>query len=204
MKLFLAMAYADAAYCDEKTRKASWEIQKGAKGVSVGSDYVMFKDNVAAFRGSDDLLDWKSNFDVGTVNGCHKGFWEAIQGLSGRLRSWGKAYSNLTLIGHSRGGGLATVAARYLQSRGRKDISVVSFAAPPIGTKAYCKECSFPIIRVVCGRDIVPRIDSKLLNWHHYGRRKRVNPPPWTWAFPGTWAIMHHRRWAYWYGVKSL
>jgi len=86
--------------------------------------------NTFAFRGSDDGADWYSNLWSGiwdtSVGGhkMHHGFVDEFN----RLRSWVQSNggsSSASFVGHSLGGGIATVAAEYFGGG-----TVVTFGAP--------------------------------------------------------------------------
>lgn len=87
--------------------------------------------------------EWKSNFDFSPpINGFHRGFYttakyfytEHIQTLVTYLRGVGAENIPITIIGHSRGGGIAPILNYFLNRDGFSNIKTVTFCQPKSGT----------------------------------------------------------------------
>lgn len=223
------MAYADAAYMDEKRTKEAIAVSDGATIWSKrsgpppgkkdgpqyeGCDIALVKGRVLSWAGSNDVGDWWSNFDWTTIGGVHKGFWDSVKPFWTNILKWAREKTDgidggsVYITGHSRGGGLAQVTALRLWQAGIQRVVLTTFGSPPAISKAYpdyhlqpWRKC-IEAHRVVCGRDIVPRLGDDTMGAVHIGEAIKVSPPWWTWALPGLWAVIDHRRPAYWHGVK--
>ena len=124
-------------------------------------------------RGTDDIRDWLTDFDVipqawkagGVV---HRGFAEAIGSV------WEKTSASLDrnvpedcplfMAGHSLGAALATLAASLRQPR-----ALYTFGSPRVGDDDFGKTLAgVPIFRVANNRDLVTTVPPPL-SFHHVG-----------------------------------
>jgi triacylglycerol lipase len=124
-------------------------------------------------RGTRVLADWLTNFNVGTSRSAygqsiHDGFHRAFQSLNDQLTSFVAGFSKNKIhtvhcIGHSLGGGLATICAEEIKSKTIHRPYVYTFGAPRVGMKPFAdmlsdKIGSSRIYRVYHRTDIVPCI----------------------------------------------
>lgn len=159
--------------------------------------YVLRHDReiVVAFRGTEptNLRQWRADFRglwARELTGCvHRGFQRSLQSiwfsLAGETRrmyrrgSRGRAGSmRLNLIGHSKGAGEATIAAAQFAIAGVKNVRLITFGSPRVGTAAFgaslIELIGFENIhRFVNNNDYVPRIVTQaLLGFRHAGACK--------------------------------
>lgn len=151
---------------------------------------------VVAFRGTEPatLAHWKADF---------RGHWSADYGSgyvhSGYRRSLNSVWfavarfvqrhakiagnrlakgDRVTLIGHSKGGAEAVLAAGRFARMGYRRVQLLTFGAPRVGTPAYCRELLALIgpdnvHRFVNNNDLVPRLVTQwLLGFRHAGPAK--------------------------------
>lgn len=159
----------------------------------------MFKTDqliVLAFRGSQELEDWRTNFSTrlkqfsiktkmepleedwtpprGQV---HRGFqsaWHSVEDkVIQQLEKWNKgqaAQMPLLITGHSLGGALATVAAASLVKQKFKIQGVYTFGQPRVGDWIFATEIGLllqgKVFRFVNNNDIVPHIPPPYLPWN--------------------------------------
>ena len=127
------------------------------------------------FRGTDKLLDWITDFNIGTRTthaglAAHAGFVRAFADLEQAITNFmpeiAKAKS-VHIIGHSLGGALASLAVeRIADGRPRKkSIFLYTFGAPRVGTLEFAKHLegllgAENIYRVYHNCDPVPMIPT--------------------------------------------
>ena len=147
---------------DDKFLKVEGFNNKSSQGIIIQhEDYV-----VAAFRGTDELVDWLDNVKAFSVKGplgnVHSGFynalldiwreagmWERIQILRDRgvdtsrtdtpvwLNGLKKPKRPLWLTGHSLGGAMATLAAAWLAERKIPFNGAYTFGQPRCGDENF-------------------------------------------------------------------
>jgi hypothetical protein len=78
------------------------------------------------------------------------------------------------LAGHSLGGALAALAAKYAATDGLAPCAVYTYGMPRVGGDTFCSEYTSRVgdntYRLVYGDDIVPRVPLSVLGFHHVGR----------------------------------
>jgi triacylglycerol lipase len=109
----------------------------------------------------------------------HEGFQEAIvaakddaQAAADLAAASGKP---LFVTGHSLGGALAALAAKYCASRGVTPFAVYTFGMPRVGGERFAREYNSSYLgaityRLVHGDDIIPRVPPSQLGYRHVGR----------------------------------
>ncbi|MEM9291082.1 MAG: lipase family protein [Acidobacteriota bacterium] len=144
------------------------------------------------FRGSDDALDWDTNFQLSkTAGNIHSGFWNAWRRLRDGVLDWvsklGGEVDEVVVTGHSLGGALAVLAAREISEHSRLPIrAVFTFGAPRVGGEAFVKdydqrdshfrEGSLPVPlgavtwQMRNATDIVPKVPLRVLGYRHCGQ----------------------------------
>lgn len=155
---------------------------------------------VIAFSGSDSKLDWlRTNLDgaVDKDTGVHTGFLTAWRSIKDRvltvagdmiIRNGGGKAVTLLVTGHSQGGALATVSAVDIKNTLDRPMTVVTFAAPPVGDARFIKEfdaANFDAWRVFTVHDPIPKLVVGTLE--HPGKSKKV-----VIASPGATAFTAH------------
>ena len=153
---------------------------------------------VLAFRGSQELKDWQTNFstrlkrfNLGTTmeplqedmipprGQVHRGFqtaWESVEGnVIRQLQKWKQEQSGdlpLFITGHSLGGALATVAAASLTKQKFIVQGLYTFGQPRVGDLVFAAEMRLmldgKIFRFVNNNDIVPHIPPPYLPWNPF------------------------------------
>lgn len=141
---------------------------------------------VIAFRGTlppelhdlPSLLDWMQDFDAlavgvqGIPGQVHDGFWRGLDTIWGgvmavvnQYRSGAGAALPIYITGHSKGGGLAHLAAmRLLRLENTSPTEVLSYAAPRVGDAAFADAYNAAIsaFRYEYTDDIVPHLPPSL------------------------------------------
>lgn len=135
-----------------------------------------------SIRGTTSINDFGDGLDVRTAgrvfsNGetirYHRGFVEETNSLYGVARGHLNSAYRLRIIGHSRGGGMGLILYKILTDTGHDPgkVEVVTFGQPKItnrdGANKYGR---LNLIRVINGRDIVPRYPFFDLLSSMYGR----------------------------------
>ncbi len=174
--------YCDAVYRDDESPKIECDLV-----LKKDNDYCEvffgFREMFIVFRGSDDFQDWLSNGQFFSTyskgDDVHYSFWNSYNSFAEELVVLLKKYLNhdVYLIGHSRGGALATVAADNLSLI--KPLSCITFGSPPVGNKdfrnRYNKKC-IDHTNVYIGNDIVfTSVLAKMFGLRHVGKEYRVS-----------------------------
>jgi len=129
---------------------------------------------ILAFRGTEGQDDWLNNlkgdqvpspFSKGKV---HAGFLSAAQcmeekGMFAKLSALLAQQAGATVFfaGHSKGGAMATLLARWAQAKGLVDvphIQVASFGSPRVGDTAFCADYKLAHQRYESFMDLVPHL----------------------------------------------
>lgn len=146
-----------------------------------------FEQVLIAFRGTAEAEDWWRNvegwpsrdFVPGLV---HDGFratlndvWPRLHETIRQARAKERGFKPVTLIGHSLGGALATLAAARLERYAVRCVQLATFGAPAVGNRAFARslQSTTRIHRYVCAADLVPRLKTGwLLGYRHAGAAK--------------------------------
>jgi hypothetical protein len=135
---------------------------------------------IVAFRGTlpprvndlHSLLDWMQNFDAipisvpGIPGLVHKGIWEGLDSLWPQVqaeiakRRQGAEDLPIYVTGHSKGGGMAHLAAMRLSLAGITVREVVTYAAPRVGDQSFAEayEQRISANRYEFSDDVVPHL----------------------------------------------
>jgi triacylglycerol lipase len=166
----------DRVHVFEEIRGRSIDTQ----GYMAANDGIL----LAAFRGSDNIADWRANIqavtDPGVLPGTqvHEGFQDAFQAGAlaiGRLieRAWTHDQA-IWITGHSLGGALAVLLAASLMQANIPVAGLYTFGAPRVGNKRFEKifNRDFPgaSYRVANTGDIVPHLPPEPF-FSHTGKR---------------------------------
>ena len=139
-----------------------------------------------AFRGSDSVQDWRSNFrsllvsyPAKSENKVHAGFliqWISVKddllGKLGKIIKEDRLIEDVFFCGHSAGIVCCLAALDFeKQNKSKLNIEVVTFGAPRMGNKAFKDniESKMKCTRIVLDRDIVTRLPFKFLGYRHIG-----------------------------------
>lgn len=160
-------------------------------GIIVSGDAVY-----CIFRGSDSAIDWY--YDLKTIKielkdgiKIHRGFYEQLHNhscydslLKNMINySIGVDVNKIYITGHSLGGALSTLFAYELCKEINKNITLVSFASPKIGNKAWQKsfngETKITHCRVVNEQDPIPA--NPIYDYHHCGVELRLETAEFKW-----------------------
>ncbi|KAJ9065782.1 hypothetical protein DSO57_1015992 [Entomophthora muscae] len=210
--------YVTIAYCNAKKRleeiqnpqilKKSIDFISAFGSSSTEVNVILYTDSankeiIATFRGSDDFVFFRqeSYFNVpGAYVASTSTFFKAVQDhLVFQINFLKKEHPTycLTLVGHSLGGILATLAAPTLSKRLGilpRDIHIITYGQPKVGNKAfadYYSSLGFNITRVVNKDDMVPSYPAQP-NWYHVHPQVRINQDN---QFSSCWSKnSNHRR----------
>jgi hypothetical protein len=135
---------------------------------------------IVAFAGTDPLIpaNWLTNFDtLPSADDLHSGFEDAVKSVWLEVRSAvlsrDNAYQRVFLTGHSLGGALAVVAAKFLWADQLATISgVYTFGMPRCGGLRFANDyadLALKTYRLVHGDDIVPTVPPTNFGFRHVG-----------------------------------
>ena len=143
--------------------------EAGTAGYIVASPELV----AVVFRGTEDELDWRTNFrlEFVTLQGgarVHAGFFLAYMGIRKDLfrevKELIKAKSRPVYVaGHSLGGAIAMMATAEMSNDEDRDLrdsiaAVYTFGAPKAGDRSFDQYVKVPLYRVTNGIDIVPAV----------------------------------------------
>jgi len=126
---------------------------------------------VVCFRGTQEIHDWKTNFqaetvpvrsnisgDSRTLGNVHKGFNTAFKSVEHQIDEYLQDAKDLPLYitGHSLGGAIATLATWHITSDHLA--ACYTFGAPRVGDNGLQDQFRTPIYRIVNGADPVPYV----------------------------------------------
>ena len=138
---------------------------------------------VAAFRGTDDLVDWNNNIKSMQTpfNECglvHAGFNIAYQSIKEELFFYLEDLSlPLFVTGHSLGAALATLLTAEIMHRLNFD-SCYTFGSPRVGDAAFANALNEKLIyRVINNCDIITTVPISIpnINYQHCGTTQLLN-----------------------------
>ncbi|MEM7793442.1 MAG: lipase family protein [Cyanobacteria bacterium P01_C01_bin.118] len=143
---------------------------------------------VLAFRGSQEIRDWYTNFStklrkftirregqtsISSYKGrVHTGFflaWASVERrVLAQIRSWqkelkpGEQLPPLVVTGHSLGGALATMAAASLQDNNISVAGLYTYGQPRVGDRSFTRQLNTnlanKVFRFINNNDIVPHV----------------------------------------------
>jgi hypothetical protein len=136
--------------------------------------YVVSNDDLVAvaFRGTENELDWQTNFRFqfvvlqGGVQ-VHRGFFRAYEGIRKELfqtiAALMKKPRPVYLTGHSLGGAVAMMATAELSNNEDAQLrdsiaACYTFGSPKVGNRSFDQFVKVPLYRVTNGVDIVPAV----------------------------------------------
>jgi triacylglycerol lipase len=152
-----------------------------SKESNVGVVIVDEETMVIAFRGTDDLQDWRTNFNIvpdPSAAWVHSGFKQALDTLWEDLISIVHRESKqrgIFITGHSLGGAIATLAAVRLESNGSHVTGLYTFGQPPVGGERFAeraKDLRYRYFRFINHVDMVADTLSGTL---HTGEARYFN-----------------------------
>ncbi|MEX0591715.1 MAG: lipase family protein [Xanthobacteraceae bacterium] len=137
--------------------------------------YVVAGDDLIAvvFRGTEDDLDWRTNFRFQFVElqggaRVHAGFFQAYLTIRDTLFTTVKQLAKkkprpVYLAGHSLGGALAMMATAELSNHDDRELrdciaACYTFGSPKVGDRSFDQFVKVPLYRVTNGVDIVPAV----------------------------------------------
>lgn len=181
---------AIAAYDDDPVgrgldvRGAHYEEVHFESEPTTDAQALVVRDNralVVAFRGSESRLDWAGDLatvtDVGRDRGAHLGFAMATRSVASRLTTvlrneLSRGAREVWLTGHSLGGAMAQIFARYLALEGIAVAGVVTFGAPAPGHSEWSATYA-PLAsrthRFENAEDLVPCLPPNRAQWIQSG-----------------------------------
>ena len=147
---------------------------------------------VVSFRGSTTIDAWITNFDFGTTDtdicsGCtaHRGFWNSWVDSRSRVTPAVKQAAKdfpsykITVVGHSLGGAIASLAAAQLRNYGLT-VALYSFGSPRIGgnkISSYISSQTGGNFRVTHWNDPVPKVPLLTMGYVHISPEYYINKP---------------------------
>ncbi len=171
---------------------ASWGMKMGFTNFDKieyngGLAYVFENDEdiVVSFRGTDNILNIKTDLDGllvkdGKLPGCvHNGFLELTNKIWGKFATLLDANDEnkyIWVTGHSLGGAIAAIAAVRSERRVGPNVDGVwTFGQPRIGNSHYVKGITTPYHRWVNNLDFVTKIPMWYLTFTHFGNNLYFN-----------------------------
>lgn len=137
---------------------------------------------ILAFAGTDPAV-WETlatDFNIRPIAGkdTHAGFQAAVDAVQPEiLQAIDKSRRTnkpLFIVGHSLGGALAALAARFAESQGAKPTAIYTYGMPRAGGERFRTDYNNRLgdvtFRLVHGLDIVARIPMSRIGFHHVGR----------------------------------
>ncbi len=153
---------------------------KGTAGFVIAGDDLI----VVVFRGTEDMLDWRTNMMVdwtvlkGGVK-VHTGFHDAYMPIRDRMFETVEGLLKrrprpVYITGHSLGGALALMATAELANHDEAAVrdsiaACYTFGCPKAGDKSFDQCVKVPLYRVTNGVDLVPAIPPILTGYKHVG-----------------------------------
>jgi len=138
-------------------------------------------DVIVAFRGTDSLLDWKTNFGLNLVpyknyGKVHSGFLEAVNLVKESIFTKLKEYNKpLNLTGHSAGSAEAIIFALMAEERGFRVENLYTFGQPRCANQKFIDNVYYNIryFRVVNQCDPIANSPPNFWFWGyaHAGRQ---------------------------------
>jgi pimeloyl-ACP methyl ester carboxylesterase len=147
---------------------------------------------IVSFRGSTTVDAWLTNFDFGMTDtdicsGCtaHRGFWDSWVDARNRVSPAVKQASTtypsykVTVVGHSLGGAIASLAAAQLRNTGLS-VALYTFGSPRIGgsrISSYISNQPGGTFRVTHWNDPVPKVPLLTMGYVHISPEYYINKP---------------------------
>jgi hypothetical protein len=122
------------------------------------------------FRGTDSITDWKLDFELNkrimewlpNTGKVHSGFLRIYEKARSHLIERATTFENVIIVGHSLGGGVATIAAFDMALLG-KNVSVATFGSPRVGNAKFAARYNTAVPRTwrfVDPQDPIPRVPT--------------------------------------------
>lgn len=198
------LIYQDLSYVAEIAQRWGIDVKNSFRYINSSvrdTQAFLFKTDdyiVVAFRGSQEIKDWQTNFstrlkkfalttqmealeeDITPPRGqVHRGFqsaWDSVErSIVRQIQQWNEGRTvqfPLLLTGHSLGGALATVAAASLVKRKFPIQGLYTFGQPRVGDWIFASEINMAlkgrVFRFVNNNDIVPHIPPPYLPWNPF------------------------------------
>jgi hypothetical protein len=154
--------------------------ETGTAGFVVAGDDLI----VVVFRGTEDLLDWRTNVNAHWVGlqgdvKVHTGFFQAYYPVRDTLFKAVRRLLNakqrpVYITGHSLGGALALMATAELandeEAAVRDSIAACyTFGCPKAGDRSFDQFVKVPLYRITNGVDMVPAVPPVFSGYKHVG-----------------------------------
>jgi len=181
------MYYNDLFYC-EVAGQVYWDTEsfKDYHVETINIDncrariYSKTTETIIAYCGTDDIRDvkhdlsatlWRENY--GRI---HRGFRDHAHRLYARVAQIAGNSTNVVLVGHSLGGGAATVTAYWLQQDfPNLPVTLYTYGSPRVGWNSFIKNIRTPHRRWVNNNDVVCRVPPWFLGYKHHGTQLYIN-----------------------------
>jgi triacylglycerol lipase len=159
--------------------------------VVAGPDFI-----VVVFRGTQDLLDWRTNANVAwtVLQGgirVHSGFVKAYYTIRDPLfatvlRLLKSKSRPVYITGHSLGGALAVMATAELANHDEAEVrdsiaACYTFGCPKAGDRSFDQYVKVPLYRITNGVDLVPAVPPIFSGYKHVGDTRyfgKIGIPP--------------------------
>ena len=151
---------------------------------------------IVVFRGTEDILDWRTNLRVKLVElqggvQVHRGFYAAYAPIKKEMfdtvrRMLKEKPRPVYITGHSLGGALAVMATSELANDEDAEVrdsiaACYTFGCPKAGDRTFDQYVKVPLYRITNGVDLVPAVPPILSGYKHVGDTRyfgRIGIPP--------------------------
>lgn len=128
---------------------------------------------VVVFRGTEDLLDWRTNIKLAWIalqggvkvhTGFFQAYWPVRKAMFDKVRALIQAKPRPVYVtGHSLGGALAVMATAELANHDEAAVrdsiaACYTFGCPKVGDRSFDQYVKVPLYRITNGVDLVPTV----------------------------------------------
>lgn len=167
-----SIAYDDTDIALTKYKELGFDSKMLCQPMINEQVYALQRDTtcVIVLAGSNQIQDWIKNIFAIPGWYLHSGYSEVATGLMDSVEVEFKqsGCTNLLLLGHSKGGGIAAILGDYLSYL---PVSIITFGAPRIASELYASTYLHDRYqRVVHPLDIVARVPLHSMGYRHCGQ----------------------------------
>lgn len=146
-----------------------FQTSSGFGLAAMGKGIAFQHDALITIRGTDLSVDWVTDAHAGTAAFCgkivHSGFYKVFRSILPALNQFFQVHHPLRVhvVGHSLGGAVATLVAKWVKQNGKGEPHLYTFGSPRVGFPGFAQLCtanlqSKNICRVYHENDPVPMV----------------------------------------------